>query len=67
MFLTKVTLSHMFPTKDNYIVQKAYIYFPQVSVNDCRFFALAYVRSLCLNRESSLIKFCQDTMRFEYN
>ena len=57
----------MFPTKNSYVVQRPYIYFPQVSVSDCGLFALAYVRSLCLNREPLLFKFCQDTMRFEYN
>ena len=62
-----LTLSHMFPTKISYAVQRPYIYFPQVSVNDCGLFASAYVRSFCLNREPSLLKFCQDTMRFEYN
>ena len=43
-----LTLSHMFPTKNSYVVQRPYIYFPQVSVNDCGLFALAYVRSVCL-------------------
>jgi hypothetical protein len=39
-------LSHMFPTKNSYVVQRPYIYFPQVSVNDCGLFALAYLRIL---------------------
>ena len=63
----KLTLSHMFPSKHNFLVHHAKTNYKQVSSNDCGLFALAYVRALCLHLEPSLIEFCQKTMRHEYN
>ena len=63
----QLTLNTMFPTKGEYIIHKAKIWYPQVGANDCGLFALAYVKALCLNLEPSLVTFCQSTMRHEYN
>ena len=63
----QLTLSTMFPNKGIFYVHHATMHHKQVSVNDCGLFALAYVRALCLNLEPSLVHFCQETMRHEYN
>ncbi len=57
----------MFEKLDDFVVHQVVTFYKQVSVNDCGLFALAYVWALCLNFEPSLINFCQDTMRHEYN
>ena len=63
----QLTLNHMFEKLDDFVVHQVVTFYKQVSVNDCGLFALAYVWALCLNFEPSLINFCQDTMRHEYN
>ena len=58
----RLTLSTMFPNNENHVVHYAKIFYPQVSSNDRRLFALAYVMALCRNDEPSLNEFDQATM-----
>ena len=59
----RAILRNMFATYDTFVVHYDKICHTQVSTNDSGLLALAYVSSLCLNYESSLILFDQVAKR----
>ena len=54
----------MFPDKEDFMVHQVLTHYKQFFV---MIVAFAYERALCLGFGPSLVTFCQETMRFDYN
>lgn len=64
--VTKPIMQYMYPERSNHFVTMVKVV-PQVGVNDCGLFSLAYVYDLSRKINPSSLKYDQKFMRLNYN